>query len=96
LKPSPPFVAGLTLCIAFAKATLVAKIRIKQFWAIPLAGKVVAPCPAMAMPCFFSYAKGSTYRDAITIVAPFGTSFFVLPEKKRLVAAKWSLASSIV
>jgi len=34
--------AGLTLCISDAKATAVAKIRIKQFWAIPLAGKVVA------------------------------------------------------
>jgi hypothetical protein len=28
--------------IAIAKATAVAKIRIKQFWAIPLTGKVVA------------------------------------------------------
>jgi hypothetical protein len=52
LKPSPPFVAGLTLCVADARATAVAKIRIKQFWAIPLAGKVVAPCPVMAMPLF--------------------------------------------
>jgi len=50
LKPSLPFVAGLTLGIAIAKATAVAKIRIKQFLAIPLAGKVVAPCAAMAMP----------------------------------------------
>ena len=42
LKPSLPFVAGLTLGVAIAKATAVAKIRIKQFLAIPLAGKVVA------------------------------------------------------
>ena len=42
LKPSLPFVALLTLGIAIAKATVVAKIRIKQFLAIPLAGKVVA------------------------------------------------------
>jgi hypothetical protein len=52
LKPSPLFVAGLTLCVAFARATAVAKIRIKQFLAIPLAGEVVAPCPVMAMPLF--------------------------------------------
>ncbi|MFN6107577.1 MAG: hypothetical protein ACK5EA_24415, partial [Planctomycetaceae bacterium] len=52
LKPSPLFVAGLTLGIASAKATAVAKITIKQFLAIPLAGKVVAgPC-TMAMPLF--------------------------------------------
>jgi hypothetical protein len=51
-KPSPPLVAGLTLGIAIATATAVAKIRIKQFLAIPLAGKVVAgPC-MMAMPPF--------------------------------------------
>jgi hypothetical protein len=50
LKPSPLFVAGLTLGVAIAKATAIAKIRIKQFWAIPLAGKVVAgPC-MMNMP----------------------------------------------
>ncbi len=42
LKPSPLFVAGPTLGIAIATATVVAKLRIKQFWAIPLAGKVVA------------------------------------------------------
>ena len=56
LKPSLPFVAGLTLGLADATATAVAKIRIKQFLAIPLAGKVVAPCPVMAMPLFL-------YRD---------------------------------
>lgn len=45
LKPSPPFVAGLKLGIAIATATAVTKLRIKQFSAIPLAGKVVAgPC----------------------------------------------------
>ena len=55
---SPPIVAGLTLGIAIAKATAVAKIRIKQFLAIPLAGKVVAgPC-MMAMPLFLFLCKG--------------------------------------
>ena len=44
--------AGLTLGVAIAKATAVAKIRIKQFWAIPLAGKVVAGLGMMAMPLF--------------------------------------------
>jgi len=57
LKPSPLFVAGLTLGVA--TATVVAKIRIKQFWAIPLAGKVVAPCPVMAMPQFLFFCEGS-------------------------------------
>ena len=48
--------AGLTLCLAIATATAVAKITIKQFFAIPLTGKVVAgPC-MMAMPLFL-------YRD---------------------------------
>ncbi|MFN7768585.1 MAG: hypothetical protein ACK5UC_15395 [Planctomycetaceae bacterium] len=42
LKPSLMIVAGLTLGIAIATATAVAKIRIKQFLAIPLASKVVA------------------------------------------------------
>ena len=59
LKPSPLFVAGLTLGIASAKATAVAKITIKQFLAIPLAGKVVAgPC-TMAMPLFLFLCEGS-------------------------------------
>ena len=41
--------------VADAKATLVAKIRIKQFLAIPLAGKVVAgPC-MMTLPLFLLY-----------------------------------------
>ena len=52
LKPSSIIVAGLTLGIAIATATAVAELTIKQFLAIPLAGKVVAPCPVMAMPLF--------------------------------------------
>ena len=52
LKPSPLIVAGLTLGVAIATATAVAKIRIKTFWAIPFAGKVVAAFPMMAMPLF--------------------------------------------
>jgi hypothetical protein len=45
LKRSPIIVAGLMPCIADATATLVEKLEIQQFWAIPLAGKVVAgPC----------------------------------------------------
>ncbi|MFN7804680.1 MAG: hypothetical protein ACK5TO_11725 [Planctomycetaceae bacterium] len=59
LKPSLPFVAWLTLDIADATATAVAKIRIKQFWAIPLAGKVVAPCPVTIMPLFLFLCDGS-------------------------------------
>ncbi len=55
LKPWPMIVAGLTLGVAIATATAVAKLRIKQFWAIPLAGKVVAPCPVMALPLFLLY-----------------------------------------
>jgi hypothetical protein len=55
-------VAGLTLGVADATATAVAKIRIKQFLAIPFAGKVVAgPC-MMTMPDSFSYAKTSPIR----------------------------------
>lgn len=57
LMPSPLIVAGLTLGVADATATAVAKIRIKQFWAIPLAGKVVAgPCMMTLPPCVL-------YRD---------------------------------
>jgi hypothetical protein len=49
---SPLIVAGLTLGLAIATATAVAKITIKQFLAIPLTGKVVAgPC-MMATPMF--------------------------------------------
>lgn len=55
LKPSPLIVAGLTLGVAIAKATAVAKITIKQFLAIPLAGKVVAGRSMMAMPPFLLY-----------------------------------------
>ena len=59
LKPSPPFVARLIPCIPDAKATVVAKIRIKQFWAVSLTGKVVAGPSLLATPCFFLYAKAS-------------------------------------
>ena len=52
LQPSPMIVTGLTLCVAIATVTAVAKITIKQFWAILLAGKVVVPWPVMAMPLF--------------------------------------------
>jgi hypothetical protein len=52
LKPSPMIVAGLTPCVVTAKATAVAKLKIKQLLAIPLTAKVVAPCPMMAMPLF--------------------------------------------
>ena len=62
--PSLPFVVGLTLGVAIATATAVAKIRIKQFWAIPLAGKVVAPCPVMAMPLFLFLCKGGENAHA--------------------------------
>ena len=55
LKPSPPFVTGRTLDVAIAKATAFSQIRIKQFWAIPMAGKVVAgPCMT-AMPLFLLF-----------------------------------------
>jgi hypothetical protein len=51
--------AGLTLGVAIAKTTLVAELRIKQFWAIPLADKVVSgPC-MMAMPLFLFFYEGS-------------------------------------
>jgi hypothetical protein len=52
LKPSPLFIAGLTQGVAIAKATAVAKKRIKQFRAIPLAGKVVAGACVTTMPPF--------------------------------------------
>ena len=62
-KPSPPFVAGLTLCVADAKATLVAELKIKQFWAIPLAGKVVAgPCMVTMPPCVLYRVLGRRSR----------------------------------
>ncbi|MBL8820590.1 MAG: hypothetical protein JNL58_31500 [Planctomyces sp.] len=68
LKPSQPFVAALTVGVAFAKATVVAKIRIKQFWAIPLAGKVVAAPWMMAMPLFlFDRGVGPRLRTGETL-----------------------------
>ena len=63
LKPSPIIVAGLTLAVAIATATAVAKIRIKQFWAIPLAGKVVAgPCMMTMPPCVLYRGVGPRSR----------------------------------
>ena len=50
LKPSPLFVAGRTLTVGIATARLVAELKIKQFLAIPLAGKVVAGPFVMALP----------------------------------------------
>ena len=44
--------AGLTLGVVIAKSTAVPKITIEQFWAILLAGKVVAGFGMMAMPVF--------------------------------------------
>ena len=44
--------------LADARATAVAKLRIKQFWAIPLTGRVVVPCPLMAMPLFLFLCEG--------------------------------------
>lgn len=49
LKPQPIFMAGLTPGIAIATAMVVAMI-IKQFLAMPLAGKVVAGLCLMATP----------------------------------------------
>ena len=52
LKPTLPFLARLTLGVVIAKATAVVNIRIKQFWAIPLAGNLVAgPCMMTLHPC---------------------------------------------
>ena len=58
LKPSPITGAGLMSFVADARATAVAKLRIKQFWAIPLTGRVVVPCPLMAMPLFLFLCEG--------------------------------------
>ena len=58
LKPSLMIVAGPTLWISIAKATAVAFSRIEQFLAIPLTGKVVVPCPVMAMPLFLFLCEG--------------------------------------
>ena len=44
--------------LADARATAVAKLRIKQFWAISLTGRVVVPCPMMAMPLFLFLCEG--------------------------------------
>ena len=57
LKPSPPFVVGLTLGVAIARATVVTELTIKQFWAISLTGKVVAgPCMMTLRPeCSLSW-----------------------------------------
>jgi hypothetical protein len=49
---SPLIVAGLRLGVVIAKSTAVPKITIEQFWAILLAGKVVAgPCMMAMPPC---------------------------------------------
>jgi hypothetical protein len=56
---SPLIVAGLTLGFVIATATAVAELRIKQFLAIPMAGKVVAgPC-MMAMPTGFQFSSAA-------------------------------------
>jgi hypothetical protein len=61
------------VCVTVARATLVAKIRIKQFWAIPLAGKVVAPCPVMAMPLFLLHrGVGPRPRTGLREESPAG------------------------
>lgn len=63
LKPSPPFVAGWTLGVAIAKATAVAKIRMKQLLTIPLAGKLVAgPCMMTMPPCVLYRGVGPRSR----------------------------------
>jgi hypothetical protein len=65
LKPSLLIVAGLTQRVAIAKATAVAKIRIKQFLAIPLAGKVVAgPCMMTMLPCVLYRVLGHAHARA--------------------------------
>jgi hypothetical protein len=45
-------VAGLTPCVAIAKATAVAELTVKQFLAIATTGEVVAGSCLMAMPLF--------------------------------------------
>ena len=63
LKPSPSFVAGLTLEVGIAKASAVLKIGLKQFRAIPLAGKVVAgPCVMTMPPCVHYRVLGPRSR----------------------------------
>ena len=44
--------------MADGKTTRVAKLRIEQFFAISLTGKVVVPCPVMAMPLFLFLCEG--------------------------------------
>lgn len=46
------------MCVTVATATAFGELRIKEFWGIPLAGKVVAPCPMMAMPLFLFLCEG--------------------------------------
>jgi hypothetical protein len=84
LKRSPPFVAGLTLGIGIAKASAVAKIRIKQFLAIPLAGKVVAgPC-VMAMPLFLFLCEGVAHAHALAnTLHPIVLQSQLLPHLER-------------
>jgi hypothetical protein len=65
LKPSPPFVVGLTLGVAIARATVVTELTIKQFWAISLTGKVVAgPCMMTLPPCVFIVCWGLAHSRA--------------------------------
>jgi ABC-type spermidine/putrescine transport system permease subunit II len=79
LKPSPLIVAGLTLGVADAKATANAKLRIEQFFAIPLAGRVVVPCPVMAIPLYIlivalnhahARANAKNQSETISLLAP--------------------------
>jgi hypothetical protein len=44
--------------------TFVAELKIKQFWAIPLATNAVAPCPVMAMPLFLVLCQGVANAQA--------------------------------
>ena len=78
LKPSLPFVAWLTLDIADATATAVAKIRIKQFLAIPLANKVVSgPCMMAMPPCVLYRVLGPRSRTvgAVGRIASIGDRY---------------------
>jgi hypothetical protein len=58
LNPSPIIGAGPMSFVADGKTTRVAKLRIEQLFAIPLTGKVVVPCPVMAMPLFLFLCQG--------------------------------------
>lgn len=70
-----------------ARGTAVEKLKIQQFLAIPLAGKVVAPCPAMAMPLFL-FERGieprSRTRWSAVRVASVGNSVLTSPRGLRL------------